>query len=78
MKLKPGRPPRSGSASDRVHAPFIGINRVTRNLSQADLARLVGVSKAALSSWEAQRNRAPRPVLLKIARVLRVRVTDLL
>lgn len=75
MKLKPGRPVDS---SQRTYARRIGVHRQARGWSQAELARRAKVGRAALSSWESQRNRIPLPWLARLARVLRVDTGDLL
>jgi transcriptional regulator with XRE-family HTH domain len=52
--------------------------RISRGLTQADLANAVGVSRSAVAQWETERSGQVRGNLTRIASVLMVPVQDLL
>ncbi len=52
--------------------------RAQRNLSQVDLARLLGVSKSVVSAYENNVHQPPYDVLLRLARIFGVSTDYLL
>lgn len=78
MKLRKGRPPSAGGVSSYIRVqPALGAARVAAGLTQAELARRIGVKRDALASWETGRSRAPAQAVKRMARVLRVAVDAL-
>ena len=56
---------------------FIASRRKIRELSQDELAKLVGVSKSAIAKWETDRGLPDRDNLKRISEVLDISVDDL-
>jgi transcriptional regulator with XRE-family HTH domain len=52
--------------------------RTQRNMSQADLARLLGISRSAVSSYENGSRSPDKDILLKIAVIFQVSIDYLL
>lgn len=51
--------------------------RINRNLSQKQLAELIGVAQQHVSRWESGKHRPSVDVLIKIAAVLNCSIGDL-
>ena len=56
---------------------FIADRRKFRQLSQEELAKLVGVSKSAIAKWETDRGLPDRDNLKRLSEVLYISVDDL-
>lgn len=52
--------------------------RMSRSMTQEDLARLMGVSRATVAMWETGRSQPRTAMLLSLARILGCTVEDLL
>ncbi len=67
-RLKPGRVTRLGDLVERG-TPDVAALRARFNLSQAQFARLLGISVSTLQNWEQKRRRpeGPAKVLLRVA-----------
>lgn len=53
LPKRPNRQPRSYRIRNRT---FLRLKRESRNLSQADLAAFIGVSRSAVAHWESGAN----------------------
>lgn len=52
--------------------------RVARGLTQDELARLLGVNRTTVTQWETGTNHPRATMLVKLAKILRCSVDDLL
>lgn len=52
--------------------------RTARGLTQDELARLLGVNRTTVTQWEAGTNHPRALMLVKVARILKCSVDDLL
>src|SRR5262249_42607797 len=52
--------------------------RIEKELSQAQIARMFGVSKSAVNQWESGKNRPDQSRLIRLSDVLNINVADLI